>query len=61
MLLTIKGERHSLWRAVEQDGNVLETLVQQRRDKRAAKKFFRNLRKGLTDVPRVIVTAKLKS
>jgi putative transposase len=36
-------------------------LVQRRRDKRAAKKFFRKLLKGLTYVPRVIVTDKLKS
>ena len=59
--LTIKGEHHDLWRAVDQDGNVLDILVQRRRDKRAAKKFFRNLLKGLMYVPRVIVTDKLKS
>jgi putative transposase len=56
-----KGERHYLWRAVDQDGNVLDILVQRHRDKRAAKKFFRKLLKGLTYVPRVIVTDKLKS
>ena len=61
VFLTIKGERHYLWRAVDQDGNVLDILVQRRRDKRAAKKFFRKLLKGLTYVPRVIVTDKLKS
>ena len=61
VVLTIKGERHYLWRAVDQDGNVLDILVQRRRDKRAAKKFFRKLLKGLTYVPRVIVTDKLKS
>jgi putative transposase len=59
--LTIKGERHYLWRAVDQEGNVLDILVQRRRDKQAAKKFFRKLLKGLTYVPRVIVTDKLKS
>jgi putative transposase len=59
--LTIKGERHYLWRAVDQDGNVLDILVQRRRNKQAAKKFFRKLLKGLTYVPRVIVTDKLKS
>jgi putative transposase len=59
--LRIKGERHYLWRAVDQDGNVLDILVQQRRDKQAAKKFFRKLLKGLPYVPRVIVTDKLKS
>src|SRR5262245_43847188 len=61
VFLTIKGEHHYLWRAVDQAGNVLDILVQRRRDKRAAKKFFRKLLKGLTYVPRVIVTDKLKS
>jgi hypothetical protein len=61
VFLTIKGEYHHLWRAVDQDGNVLDILVQRRWDKRAAKKFFRKLLKGLTYVPRVIVTDKLKS
>ena len=40
---------------------MLDILVQRRRDKRAAKKFFRKLLKGLTYVPRVIITDKLKS
>jgi putative transposase len=61
MLLSIKGERHYLWRAVDQHGTVLAILVQRQRDKTAAKKFFRKLLKGLTYVPRVIVTDKLKS
>jgi putative transposase len=61
VFLTIKGERHYLWRAVDQDGNVLDILVQHRRDKQAAKKFFRKLLKGLAYVPRVIITDKLKS
>jgi putative transposase len=61
VFLTIHGERHDLWRAVDQDGNVLDILVQSRRNKHAAKKFFRKLLKGLTDVPRVIITDKLKS
>lgn len=61
VFLTIKGEHHYLWRAVDQDGNLLDILVQRRRDKQAAKKFFRKLLKGLTYVPRVIVTDKLKS
>jgi len=47
VFLTIRGERHSLWLAVDQDGNVLDILVQRRRDKKAAKKFFRKLRRGL--------------
>jgi putative transposase len=61
VFLTIDGERHYLWRAVDQEGNVLDILVQRRRDKKAAKKFFRKLLKGLTYVPRVIVTDKLQS
>src|SRR6185369_6304727 len=61
VFLMIKGEHHYLWRAVDQDGNILDSLVQRRRDKRAAKKFFRKLLKGLMYVPRVIVTDQLKS
>jgi putative transposase len=61
VFLTIHGQRQYLWRAVDQDGHVLDILVQRRRNKAAAKKFFRKLLKGLTYVPRVIVTDKLKS
>jgi putative transposase len=61
VFLTINGERHSLWRAVDQDGTVLDILVQPRRDKKAAKKFFRKLLKGCQYVPRVSITDKLKS
>jgi len=61
VFLTSNGERHDLWRAVDQDGNGLDMLVQSRRHKKAAKKFFRKRLKGLTDVPRVIITDKLKS
>jgi putative transposase len=61
VFLKIKGRPHYLWRAVDQDGDVLDILVQSRRDKKAAKEFFRKLLKGLRYVPRVIVTDKLKS
>jgi putative transposase len=61
VFLTIRGVQHYLWRAVDQDGHVLDILVQSRRNKKAAKKFFRKLLKGLTYVPRVIITDKLKS
>ncbi len=61
VFLTIGGKRHYLWRAVDQDGNVLDILVQSRRNKKAAKRFFRKLLKGLHYVPRVIITDKLKS
>src|SRR5881227_1771179 len=54
-------KRHYLWRAVDQDDNALDILVQSRRNKQAAKKFFRKLLKGLTYAPRVIITDKLKS
>ncbi|GHO50298.1 IS6 family transposase [Ktedonospora formicarum] len=61
VFLTIKGKRQSLWRAVDQDGNVLDMLVQSRRNTQAAKRFFRKLLKGLQYVPRVIITDTLKS
>ena len=56
MCLTTKGERRYLWRAVAQDGHVLDIVVQRRRDKQAAKKFFRKLLKGLSYVLRVFIT-----
>jgi putative transposase len=52
VFLTISSERHYLWRAVDQEGTVLDILVQRRRDKKAAKKFFRKLLKGCQYVPR---------
>ena len=57
----MNGKHHYLWRAVDQDGYTLDILVQPRRDHKAAKRFLRKLLKGLCDVPRVIVTDKLKS
>jgi putative transposase len=51
VFLTINKERHYLWRAVDQDGNILDILVQRCRDKTAAKKFFHKLLKGLTYCP----------
>jgi putative transposase len=61
VFLTIHSRRHYLWRAVDQDDNVLDILVQSRRNKKAAKKFFKKLLKGLQYVPRVLITDKLKS
>jgi putative transposase len=55
VFLTIHGKRHYLWRAVDQDGNILDILVQRRRDKTAARKFFRKLLKGLTYAALVII------
>jgi len=43
VFLKINGRIHYLWRAVDQDGDVLDILVQSNRDKKAAKKFFRKL------------------
>jgi len=61
VFIRINGKIHYLWRAVDQHGNVLDILVQPRRDAKAAKKFFRRLLKGLRYVPRVLVTDKLAS
>ena len=61
MFITIGGERRYLWRPVDQDGDVLDILVQKRRNQRAAKQFFMKLLKGLRYVPRVIVSDKLGS
>ena len=51
VFLRIAGRLQYLWRAVGQDGEVLYILVQPRRDKRAAKRFFRKLLRGLRYVP----------
>ncbi|WP_148262681.1 IS6 family transposase [Hoyosella subflava] len=61
VFIRINGTQHYLWRAVDQDGNVLDVLVQSRRNAVAAKRFFRKLLKGLRYVPRVIITDKLGS
>jgi putative transposase len=61
VFLKINGKLHYLWRAVDQQGNVLDILVQSRRNKAAAKKFFRKLLKGCQYVPRVLITDKLAS
>ena len=59
--LKIKGKRHWLWRAVDQDGIVLDVLVQSRRDKQAAKRLLRKLLKKQGRAPRVLITDKLAS
>src|SRR5580692_6741272 len=61
VFVRIQGVQHYLWRAVDQDGVVLDILVQARRDAQAAKRFFKRLLKGLQYEPRVIVTDKLRS
>jgi len=59
--LSINGKLQYLWRAVDQDGEVRDILVQPHRNKQAAKRFFRKLLKGLQYIPRTIVTDKLRS
>ncbi|MEU9057169.1 IS6 family transposase, partial [Streptomyces sp. NPDC048384] len=61
VFLRIGGKQKYLWRAVDADGNVLDVLVQNRRDKAAARRFFRRLVKRTGQVPRVMITDKLKS
>jgi putative transposase len=61
VFITINGKTHYVWRAVDQHGNILDILVQSRRNKAAAKKFFRKLLKGCQYVPRVLITDKLAS
>ena len=58
-IVTVRGERLYLWRAVDQDGDVLDILVQKRKDKQAAARFFRKLMKGQGRSAREIVTDKL--
>ena len=59
--LSINGELQYLWRAVDQDGEVLDILVQPRRNRQAARKFFCKLLKGQRYAPRFIITDKLGS
>ena len=61
LFVTIQGERQYLWRAVDQDGDVIDILVQSRRNRHAAERFFRKLLKGQGSEPRRLVTDKLKS
>jgi putative transposase len=61
VFIRIRGKLHYLWRAVDQDGQVLDILVQNRRNAKAARRFFRKLLKDLQYVPRVMVTDKLRS
>ena len=61
VFITIRGERHYLWRAVDQDGDVIDILVTKHRDRRAAKRFFRKALKHQGQVPWQLVTDKLRS
>ena len=61
MLLKINGKRHWLWRAVDQDGVVLDILVQERRDQAAAERFLHRVLGSCEYEPRVVITDKLAS
>jgi len=61
VFIKIQGERHYLGRAVDQDGDTIDILMQKRRNKQAAKRFFRKLLKGQCASPRRMITDKLKS
>ena len=61
MVVRIAGKTMYLWRAVDHEGEILDVLVQRRRDKRAALKLMRKLLKKLGFAPRFAVTDKLRS
>jgi putative transposase len=60
VVITIRGKRHWLWRAIDADGDVLDILVQTRRNAKAAKRFFKGLTTRFGE-PRVVITDKLRS
>ena len=61
VVISIAGRKHWLWRAVDQDGYVLDEIVQNRRDTKAAKRLLIRLLKKTGMPPRRIVTDKLRS
>ena len=61
VFVKIQGQQFYLWRAVDQDGDVLDILVTKRRNKKAAKRFFRKVLKGQGEPPRKLITDKLRS
>ena len=61
VVITIRGKKHWLWRAVDQQGFVLDVLVQNRRDRTAAQRLMRKLLKKSAKAPCVMITDKLKS
>jgi putative transposase len=61
VFVKINGDLHYLWRAVDQDGDELDILVQKRRNIKAVMKFFKKLLKGQQAMPLMIVTDKLRS
>jgi len=61
VFVKIQGKQHYLWRAVDQDGDVVDVFLQRRRDGRAAKRFFKRLLRASNSEPRRVVTEKLRS
>jgi putative transposase len=61
LFVTIRGQRQYLWRAVDQDGEVIDILLQPRRDRHAAARFFRKLLKRSGRVPHRLVTDRFGS
>ena len=61
VFVKINGKQHYLWRAVDQDGEVVDVYLQRKRDGAAAKRFFRRLLRSHGEEPRKIVTDKLRS
>jgi putative transposase len=61
LFVNIQGRQQYLWRAVDEDGDLIDILVQSRRDRRAAARFFRKLLKHQESVPRRLITDKLRS
>ena len=61
VFISIKGKSMYLWRAVDCEGEVLDVLVQSRRNKRAAMKLMRKLLKSQGFCPTAVVTDKLPS
>lgn len=60
VVITIRGKKHWLWRAIDANGDVLDILVQTRRTAKAAKRFFQRLVAQFGE-PRVVITDKLRS
>jgi len=61
VFIRINGQQHYLWRAVDQDGDVIDILVQPRHDQRAAERFFRRLLRSQGKEPFRIISDKLRS
>ena len=61
VFVKINGKQNYLWRAVDQDGEVVDVYLQARRDGAAAKRFFKRLIRSHGSEPRKIVTDKLRS